>query len=145
MFGGSMAKPLMEHDRDQLGRAAEVVGRHLGARLVLLFGSAARGERRADADLDIGILGDGLIDVVDATNRMIQLLRRQDVDLTDLTRADPLLLMLAARDGVVLYERAPGESARFVSLAARRYADTQKFRAAERAAIRDFIGRSKSR
>lgn len=135
----------MEQSRDRLVHAAATVGRELDARLVLLFGSAARGERRPAGDLDIAILADRPTDVVHATNRLIQLLGRQDVDVTDLRRADPLLLMLAARDGVVLYERAPGESARFVSLAARRYADTRKFREAERAAIRDFIGRSRSR
>ncbi len=42
----------------------------------------------------------------------------------------------AARDGVPLYERAPGEFARFVSLATRRFADTEKFRRAQQALLR---------
>jgi predicted nucleotidyltransferase len=126
--------------RDQLRQAAQQVAAVLGCRLVILFGSAAGGH--APEDLDIGVLGDALLDAVDVTNRFIRALGLQAVDVADLRRADPLLLMLAARDGMPLYERSPGEFARFASLAARRYADTRKFRDAERSGLRDFIARS---
>jgi len=126
--------------RDQLRQAAQQVAAVLGCRLVILFGSAAGGH--APEDLDIGVLGDALLDAVDVTNRFIRALGLQAVDVADLRRADPLLLMLAARDGIPLYERSPGEFARFASLAARRYADTRKFRDAERSELRDFIARS---
>jgi predicted nucleotidyltransferase len=137
---------------DDLRRAAETVGRETGARLIVLFGSAARGPERglplpprAAEDLDLGVLHDAAPDLVDLTNRFIRALRLQAVDVTDLRRADPLLLMLAARDGVPLYEREPGEFTRFVSLSARRYADTRKFRVSERDEVRDFITRSATR
>ena len=133
---------------DDLRRAAEAVGRDTGARLIVLFGSAARlPERghRSPEDLDLGVLHDVAPDPVDLTNRFIRALRRQAVDLTDLRRADPLLLMLAARDGVPLYEREPGEFTRFASLAVRRYADTRKFRVSERDEVRDFVTRSATR
>jgi predicted nucleotidyltransferase len=126
--------------RDQLHQAARQVAAGLGCRLVILFGSAARGQ--APEDLDLGVLGDTILDTVDVTNRFIRALGVQAVDVADLRRADPLLLMLAARDGLALYERSPGEFARFASLAARRYADTRKFRDAERNEVRDFIARS---
>jgi predicted nucleotidyltransferase len=126
--------------RDQLRQAAQQVAAVLGCRLVILFGSAAGGH--APEDLDIGVLGDALLDAVDVTNRFTRALGLQAVDVADLRRADPLLLMLAARDGIPLYERSPGEFARFASLAARRYADTRKFRDAERSGLRDFIARS---
>jgi predicted nucleotidyltransferase len=129
-----------EVTRDQLRHAAAQVAADLGCRLVVLFGSAARGA--VAEDLDIGILGDALLDTVDATNRFIRALGVQAVDVADLRRADPLLLMLAARDGIPLHERERGEFARFASLAARRYADTRKFRDAERHELRDFIARS---
>jgi predicted nucleotidyltransferase len=125
---------------DQLHHAARQVADALGCRLVILFGSAARGP--GAEDLDLGMLGDSVVDPIDATNRFIRALRFQAVDVADLRCADPLLLMLAARDGVPLYERSPGEFARFASLAARRYADTRKFRDAERHELRDFIARS---
>jgi predicted nucleotidyltransferase len=125
-----MPPPLPPHDR--LRHAAAEVAETAGARLVALFGSAARGEPTAH-DLDIGVLADEPVDTVALTNAFIRRLSFQDVDVTDLRRADPVLLALAARDGVPLYERAPGEFARFVSLAARRFADTDKFRRAQRA------------
>lgn len=130
---------------DDLRRAADTVGRETGARLIVLFGSAARlPERgpRSPEDVDLGVLNDAAPDLVDLTNRFIRALRFQAVDVTDLRRADPLLLMLAARDGVPLYERGPGEFTRFTSLAARRYADTRKFRVSERDEVRDFVTRS---
>ncbi len=124
-----------------LGRirvAARRLGEDLGCRLLVLFGSAARGDTRA-RDLDIGVLCGGPVDVIAATNHLIQALGTQTVDLCDLRRADPLLLALVARDGIPLYEQPPGEFARFASLAARRYFDTRKFREMERREIQDLL------
>ncbi len=134
--------------RDDLRSAAETLGRGTSARLIVLFGSAARPPARgsrAPEDFDLGVLQDAPLDLVDVTNRFIRALRVQTVDVSDLRRADPLLLMLAARDGVPLYEREPGEFARFASLAVRRYADTRKFRVSERDEVRDFVIRSATR
>lgn len=113
----------------------------MGARLIVLFGSATRQEARPPEDLDIGVLTPQPLDAVAVTNRFMQLLHVNEVDITDLRRADPLLLMVAARDGIVLYEATPGEMTRFVSLAVRRYADTAKFRVAERDALREYAAR----
>jgi predicted nucleotidyltransferase len=127
---------------DDIGRA----GVHVGAgalRLVVLFGSTARGEP-SPADLDIGVLADHPVDTIDFTNRFIQELHFQGVDLTDLRTADPLLQILAARDGIPLFEAVPGEFDRFCSLAARRYADTAKFREMERDRVRDFVARHRN-
>ena len=104
-----------------------------------LFSSSADGG--GAEDLDIGVLADAALDAASVTNRFIQLLETQHIDVADLRRADPLLLMLVARDGVPLFQRTSGEFARFWSLAARRYADTRKFRVAEREDIRDFVAR----
>ncbi|MBI4500055.1 MAG: nucleotidyltransferase domain-containing protein [Gemmatimonadetes bacterium] len=121
----------------ELKQVAARIGRSIGARLVLLFGSAARPNATAE-DLDIGILPSQPLDLVAATNQFIRGLKYQAVDLVDLSRADPLILMLAVRDGRVLFEGRVGEFARFASLAARRYADTRKFREAERQVVREF-------
>jgi len=123
---------------ERIRLAAERLGAEIGARLILLFGSAARGRRRP-TDLDIGILSDGTLDALGATNRLIETLGVQAIDVADLRRADPLLLALAARDGIPVYEAAPGAFAAFASLAGRRFADTRKFREAERRELRDFI------
>ena len=80
------------------------------------------------------------------TNSFIRALSTQEVDIADLGRADPLLLVLVAREGIPLYEARPGEFARFASLAVRRYADTSKFREVERQELHDRLpGRSMAR
>lgn len=128
---------------DSLRQAATQVAGELHCRLVLLFGSATHSP--APEDLDLGLLGEGAPDVVGATNALTRALGAQAVEVVDLARANPLLLMLAARDGVALYEGSPGEFARFASLAARRYADTHKFREAEQQEVLDFIARGDGR
>jgi len=127
-------------DSERLRAAAVEIGRGGGLRLVVLFGSVARGEAGAE-DLDIGVLGAGPLDAIAITNQLTGLLGVQGVDVTDLGRADPVLLAHAARDGVPLYEGSEGEFARFASLAVRRFADTRKFRVAEREAIREYVAR----
>jgi predicted nucleotidyltransferase len=124
--------------------AARQVGPRVGARLVVLLGSAAR-RHATPADVDVGILTDRPFDVIAATNLLIQSLGVQPIDVADLRRADPLLLALAARDGIPLYEAEPGEFARFASLAARRFADTRKFRTAERDEVRAFLRTGRGR
>lgn len=134
-MNGASAIPSIE----ELRRAAAVVGRETACRLLVLFGSAARPGAPAPHDLDLAALAEGSLDAVGLTNRLIRALGFQGIDVADLTHADPLLMMLVASDGVPLYESSPGEFDRFASLAARRYADTRKFRAMEAQEIRDFI------
>ena len=123
---------------ERLAAVAPDVARAAGYRLVVLFGSAARGNPDPE-DLDLGILADGLVDTVAAANRFIEAVRTQHVDIVDLRAADPLLAAVVARDAKVLHESRPGEFARFVSLAYRRYADTQAFRRLEHETLRRRI------
>lgn len=132
----------MKMSVETIREAATEIGRQIDARLVVLYGSAARAEPE-QGDIDLGILPRGELDLVDVTNRLTRRLGTQDIDLVDLRRADPLLLMFVAREGLPLYEAEPGEFARLVSLAARRYADTRKFRETERQEILDFLERQR--
>jgi len=126
---------------EALRRAADQVSHELGLRLLILVGSAARDGLDVAEDLDIAFLAGGPVDSVQLTNHLIRAIGVQEIDVSDLGRVDPLFLMLAARDGRLLYESAEGEFARFASLAVRRYADTRKFREMERREIQDFIER----
>jgi len=130
--------PLAPEHLERLALVAPDVARAAGYRLVVLFGSAARGTSHPE-DLDLGILADGLVDTVAAANRFIEALHTQHVDIVDLRAADPLLAAVIARDAKVLYQAQPFEYARFVSLASRRYADTQHFRELEHQALRQRI------
>ncbi|MGH7570800.1 MAG: type VII toxin-antitoxin system MntA family adenylyltransferase antitoxin [Gemmatimonadota bacterium] len=129
---------------ERLRVAANEIGRELEVRLIILFGSTARNEAFTE-DIDLAIVSRDELDTVHATNRFIQVLGVQEVDIADLRRADPLLMMFVAKDGLPLYEAESGAFARFCSLAVRRYADTRKFRLAEREEVLDFIGRTAER
>ncbi len=124
---------------ERLREVAEQVGREIKCRLIVLFGSVGRGDSRCE-DVDLAVLpARGVtLDTIDFTNRLIQALRIQQIDVSDLSRADPLLLMLVAKEGIPLYEGAQSEFACFVSLASRRYWDTRKFREMERQDLERF-------
>ncbi len=72
---------------DRLSAVTPELARAAGYRLVVLFGSAARGSPDPE-DLDLGILADGLVDTVAAANRFIEALHMQHVDIVDLRTAD---------------------------------------------------------
>jgi len=125
---------------DELRASVARIARERGFRLVVLFGSVARGELGAE-DLDLAILHDEPLDLIELTNEFTVALGMQEVDLCTLRHADPLLAALVARDGVPLWEASPHEFDRFASLAARRYADTRKFREAEHQQLHERIER----
>lgn len=120
------------------GRIAE----EAGLDLVALFGSSAREGLASGRDVDLAVRGPEPLDLVDLTNSFTRALGRQEVDLADLRRADPVLLMLVAEEGVPLYEGVAGGFVSFQSLAARRFFDTRKFREAERQEIHDSLERT---
>jgi predicted nucleotidyltransferase len=108
-------------------------------RLVILFGSTARGATHRHSDLDVAILADHPLDPIEITTNVMSLVRASDVDVLDLRRASPLLAMEVVRSGTLLYEREPGQYAEFCSLAHRRYVDTAKLRAGRREALSSFV------
>lgn len=111
-----------------------------GLQLVLLFGSVASGKEYHKSDIDLGFLFDRPIDILSLTNRVIQLLRKDKVDVVDLRRASPLLKFLAIRQGKVLFEQRLGLFNAFQSLTFRIYVDTKKLRDAQEKVIQNFLG-----
>lgn len=110
-----------------------------GLQLILLFGSVASGKEYRESDIDLGFLFDKPVDILALTNRVIQLLRTDRVDVVDLSRASPLLKYSAIRTGKALFERAPGLFNIFQSLTFRIYIDTIKLRDAQEKAIHNFL------
>lgn len=118
--------------------------RALGVRLVVLFGSHARGTPRPDSDVDIGVLLDGgeparvldprrerILDTIHAPG---------EIDLVVLDRADPLLLWQVACEGRPLFEETPGTYEAFRVRAAKRYYDTAWLRKIEADKLRERYG-----
>lgn len=108
-------------------------------RLVILFGSVAKGRTHEESDIDLGFLFDSPIDIIELTNQVTRALKTDRVDVVDLRRASPLLRYEAARKGQVLYEREAGEFMQFLSLSYRMYVDTKKLRDAQEMVIRRFL------
>ena len=84
-----------------------------GLRLLVLFGSRARGEAGADADWDFGYVA---ADDFRPDRLLIDLtlaVKSDRVDLVDLTRAGGQLRYRAARDAGVLFESPAGQFQRF--------------------------------
>jgi hypothetical protein len=96
---------------------------------------------RAGSDVDLGVQCDGAADLDALYVVIAERLATERVDLVDLRRAGPLLAFEVARTGRLLFERAPGTYREFQSLAARRYADTEKFRRHQRHALYAFLER----
>jgi hypothetical protein len=65
----------------------------------------------------------------------VRLTHRNEVDVVDLRRADPLLAMQIAESGVLLHGEDSSTFTEFRSLAFRRYVDTEKLRQAQRRAL----------
>ena len=129
--------------------ALESLSEHLGdlaaslpeLRLLVLFGSAAKGRARSTSDLDVAVLCDGAADLGALYLALAPRLRTARLDLVDLRRAGPILAFEVARSGRLLFEKSPGLFRQFQSFAARRYADTGKLREAQRRAIHVFLQR----
>ncbi len=113
-----------------------------GVELVLLFGSRARGDSGPGSDYDVGILflprrPKGLKELAEVREALGG---GDQLDLVCLNTADPLLLRLAAEEGVAQYEEYPGAVEEFRLRAHKRYMDTAKFRELESEALRSLHG-----
>ena len=92
-----------EADIDSLRVISEVAARQPGLRLVVVFGSRARGDATARSDWDVGYLGSELLDREGFLADLVAALGTEAVDLVDLDRASGLVRFRAARDGVVAF------------------------------------------
>lgn len=104
---------------DQL-RAA--IAGYPGLRLVVVFGSRARGSANPGSDLDLAY--DGSANELELMERLGRV-ARCDVDLVSLDRADAILKNRIAREGLAIYEHARGAFARFAADAALEYLDLE--------------------
>ena len=79
-----------------------------GLRLLILFGSRARGDARPGADWDYGYLSDETADVPALLAALVEALGDHRIDLVNLDSAGGLLRYRAARDGRLVHEASVG-------------------------------------
>lgn len=105
-----------------------------GLRLVVLFGSTARGTANQDSDVDLGVLSEALLSPVQRRRLWSALSRLfpADVDLTVLNHVGTPVSYQVANEGVVLLETDPNAWEIWKSYAMRHYWDTHKFRESQR-------------
>lgn len=114
--------------------------RRLRVRLVVAFGSRARGVPGPEADLDLGVLFEPGRTPADPTVVLQGLRIAGQVDVSCLDDGDPLLLFEVARDGLPLFEALPGAFEEFRLRAVKRYLDTAWIRDVEAEALRARLG-----
>ena len=106
------------------------LAKNFGLRLIVLFGSTARGVMNRESDIDLGVLSEKPLSPVQRLRlwSALSALFPADVDLTVLNHADPLVSYQIASEGVILFETVSFAWETWKSYAMRRYWDTHKFR-----------------
>jgi len=104
------------------------LGRDPALRLLVLFGSGARGELRPDSDVDVGIIPRDRDVPLRFELDLAALLSRacgRQVDVVRLDHASPLLAWQVARAAVPVLADPPTEHSRFVARATSAYLDAE--------------------
>lgn len=115
-------------------------------KMLVLFGSRATGKTHTNSDWDFATLYDEKLRETCIANAWswfeVPLILGQlfeinsdKIDVVELKHCSPLLGFHVARDGKLLYEQQPGEFVNFQCQAWKIYADTAKFRNAQRESI----------
>lgn len=106
------------------------IAQKFGVRLIVLFGSVARGKIHEESDIDIGVLTDRPITFNKRLKLWLELssLFRADIDLAMLNHAEPVFGFQVACDGKLLFERDKFVWENWRSYKIRQYWDTTKFR-----------------
>jgi predicted nucleotidyltransferase len=116
-------------------------------KMLVLFGSRARGDTHAKSDWDFAVTYDEKLREESCKDRSfawfeipvileeIFQINSDQIDVVELNHCSPLIGFHVARDGKVLYEEKPGDFAKFQLKAWKHYADTAKFRKLQRHSI----------
>lgn len=114
-------------------------------KMLVLFGSRARGDTHSKSDWDFAVFYDDElrqatvkgISQFEIYNILADIFQisSDEIDVVDLNNCSPLLAFHVAKDGKVIYEQTPGEFIKFQMKAWKIYADTDKFRKLQRQSI----------
>jgi len=125
-----------------LTAAVEKIARDPRVQAVYLFGSRARGDARAESDVDLGVLLDVCVTLDDELwmrSEIAAALGRDDVDLVLLRSAPPLLKHEVVTNGSRRYARDAAAADDFEARATMEYFDTAHLREVQRDLAREAI------
>ncbi len=106
--------------------------------LVLLFGSQARGKTHPQSDVDVGFFSDhsmGLREIAQLEFEMSQTLQIGSLELVRLNGMSSLFLKNVLDDGILLYERAPGDYTSFAGIVFKRFVEEKPLRELRKSAL----------
>ena len=114
-------------------------------KLLILFGSRARGTQGRISDTDVAVLADRSLEIRDKSmiaERIAPTLRvsEDEIDIVDLQSASPLLQYQIAQEGTLL-QGSIFDFTRFKVLAWKRYLDTARFRRARHESLKRHVAR----
>jgi len=112
---------------------------HPKLRLLVLFGSRARGEADSSSDWDFAFLSDPDrpsehnsfwfpgSELLESLSKLLHI-SYERIDLVDLSTCSDILAHFVAHDGQVIYEKTPGEFAQFQQHALKTKAELKQYR-----------------
>jgi predicted nucleotidyltransferase len=101
------------------------VASELGLRLLVLFGSRARGHAHVGSDWDLAYVAPPTFDAEELRLRVAAALGTDEIDLVDLAHGSALIRMKVASEGRPIYEASPGAFRSFAIEAARFWCDVE--------------------
>ena len=102
-----------------------------GIKLIYIFGSYAKGENRADSDLDIAMYFDREVDgfvKLDILDKLVGIFNREDIDLVILNEVDEVLKFQVIKYGKVVYMEDLVTKVTFEARVMSEYMDMEYFR-----------------
>ncbi|AFY85311.1 type VII toxin-antitoxin system MntA family adenylyltransferase antitoxin [Oscillatoria acuminata] len=133
--------------------APQLHGKIPELKLLILFGSRARGDFQAQSDWDFAVLSDEKLNenslknnfhlTLETSNFLSELLgiSSDKLDIVQLNRAGALISHFVARDGKLVYERETGEFERFCHRALLEKSDLQKIHHENLTTVHQFLNR----
>lgn len=125
---------------EEVAAVRNLAGQFPGLRLLVLYGSRARGDAHVRSDWDFAYLGDTALDNLELRHRLVGALHTPDLDLVDLSRAGGLLRYRVAKDGLLMFEAERWLFAEFCCSAASFWFDIERTVREEHRAILDKLG-----
>ena len=129
-------------DEIQKRQIGEVAKKH-GLLFVALFGSQATGRTHSKSDIDVAVLPKDPSVLSRASEEIGTALKRNDVEVADLSVPSPYLWRAVARDGVLLFEEELGLFSKWRLRAMNLWYDTAPIRERQKQALRAWANAQK--